>query len=286
MNAITKISILKDAELFRRQALIGGVWQDARTDATVEVVDPASLNVLGTVPDMGRDETRAAIDAAANAFKGWKAKTHAERAGLLERWHDLMRQHEEDLALLLTLEQGKPLAEARGEIRYGASFVKWFAEEARRISGSTIPSPTADRRILVLKEPIGVCAIITPWNFPNAMITRKVAPALAAGCTAVIKPAPETPLTALALAVLAERAGLPAGVLNIITGDAPAIGGVLTSHPAVKFVGFTGSTEVGKLLMRQAASTVKKVGLELGGNAPFIVFDDADLEAAVEGAMV
>ena len=285
MNAITKISILKDGELFRRQALIDGVWQDARTKATVEVVDPASLNALGTVPDMGRVETRAAIEAAAKAFKGWKAKTHAERAALLERWHDLMRQHEEDLALLLTLEQGKPLAEARGEIRYGASFVKWFAEEARRISGSTIPSPTADRRILVLKEPIGVCAIITPWNFPNAMITRKVAPALAAGCTAVIKPSEFTPFSALALGVLAERAGIPAGVINIVTGLPAEIGKELMANETVRKISFTGSTRVGALLMKGAADSIKRLSLELGGNAPFIVFDDADLDLAIEGAI-
>ena len=218
MNAMTKIGTFNDADLFRQQALIGGVWREADTKAVVEVINPASLNVLGTVPDMGGDETRAAIGAAAEAFKSWKKKTHAERAGLLERWHDLIRQHEQDLALLLTLEQGKPLAEALAEIRYGASFVKWFAEEARRIGGSTIPSPTADRRILVLKEAVGVCAVITPWNFPNAMITRKVAPALAAGCTVVIKPSEFTPFSALALGVLAERAGIPAGVINIVTG--------------------------------------------------------------------
>src|SRR5918994_2705179 len=279
------MNALKDKALFRQQALIGGVWQDARTKATVDVIDPASLKVLGTIPDMGSDETRAAIDAAANAFKGWKAKTHAERATFLERWHDLMRQHEEDLALLLTLEQGKPLAEARGEIRYGASFVQWFAEEARRISGSTIPSPTADRRILVLKEAVGVCAIITPWNFPNAMITRKVAPALAAGCTVVIKPSDFTPFSALALGVLAERAGIPAGVVNIVTGMPAEIGAELTGNPAVRKISFTGSTRVGSLLMAQSAPSVKRLSLELGGNAPFIVFDDADLDAAVGGGV-
>jgi succinate-semialdehyde dehydrogenase/glutarate-semialdehyde dehydrogenase len=285
MNAITKISILKDAGLFRRQALIGGVWQDARTRATVDVVDPASLKVLGTVPDMGPDETRAAIEAAASAFKGWKSRTHAERAALLERWHDLMRQHEEDLALLLTLEQGKPLAEARGEIRYGASFVKWFAEEARRIGGTTIPSPTADRRILVLKEAIGVCAIVTPWNFPNAMITRKVAPALAAGCTVVVKPSEFTPFSALALGVLAERAGIPAGVVNIVTGMPAEIGAEMMANETVRKISFTGSTRVGALLMKGAADSIKRLSLELGGNAPFIVFDDADLDLAVEGVI-
>jgi succinate-semialdehyde dehydrogenase / glutarate-semialdehyde dehydrogenase len=285
MNAMTKISILKDPDLFRQQALIGGIWQDAETKVAVDVVDPASLSVLGTVPDMGGSETRAAIDAAAEAFKSWKKTTHAERAGLLERWHDLIRQHEEDLALLLTLEQGKPLAEARGEIRYGASFVKWFAEEARRIGGSTIPSPTSDRRIVVLKEAVGVCAIITPWNFPNAMITRKVAPALAAGCTVVIKPSEFTPFSALALGVLAERAGIPAGVINIVTGMPAEVGKELMANETVRKISFTGSTRVGALLMKGAAHSIKRLSLELGGNAPFIVFDDADLDLAVEGAV-
>ncbi|MBZ9942340.1 NAD-dependent succinate-semialdehyde dehydrogenase [Mesorhizobium sp. BR1-1-13] len=285
MNAMTTIGILKDADLFRQRALIGDVWQHAHSKATVDVIDPASLELLGMIPDMGRDETRAAIDAAAAAFQGWKRKTHAERAGFLERWHDLIRQHEEDLALLLTLEQGKPLDEARGEIRYGASFVKWFAEEARRIGGSTIPSPTADRRILVLKEAVGVCAIITPWNFPNAMITRKVAPALAAGCTVVIKPSEFTPFSALALGVLAERAGIPAGVINIVTGMPAEIGKELMANETVRKISFTGSTRVGALLMKGAADSIKRLSLELGGNAPFIVFDDADLELAVEGAV-
>lgn len=286
MNAITKIGTFNDADLFRQQALIGGVWREADTKAVAEVTNPASLNVLGTVPDMGGDETRAAIAAAAEAFKSWKKKTHAERAGLLERWHDLIRQHEQDLALLLTLEQGKPLAEASAEIRYGASFVKWFAEEARRIGGSTIPSPTADRRILVLKEAVGVCAVITPWNFPNAMITRKVAPALAAGCTVVIKPSEFTPFSALALGVLAERAGIPAGVINIVTGMPGEIGKELMANETVRKISFTGSTRVGALLMRGAADSIKRLSLELGGNAPFIVFDDADLDNAVEGVIV
>src|SRR5688572_13106238 len=243
------MNALKDKTLFRQQALIGGVWQGASTKATVDVIDPASQDVLGTIPDMGRDETRAAIVAAAEAFKSWKARTHAERAALLERWHDLMQQHEQDLALLLTLEQGKPLAEAHAEIRYGASFVKWFAEEARRIGGSTIPSPTADRRILVLKEAVGVCAIITPRNFPNAMITRKVAPALAAGCTVVIKPSEFTPFSALAIGVLAEEAGIPAGVINIVTGMPAEIGKELMANETVRKISFTGSTRVGALLM-------------------------------------
>ncbi|MBO1025920.1 NAD-dependent succinate-semialdehyde dehydrogenase [Ochrobactrum sp. SD129] len=276
---------LNDQALFRQQALIGGVWQDAASGATVDVTNPASLSTLGTIPDMSGKETRAAIDAAAEAFKLWKKKTHAERAALLERWFALMIEHEQDLALLLTLEQGKPLNEALGEIRYGASFVKWFAEEARRIDGGSIPSPTADRRILVLKEAVGVCAIITPWNFPNAMITRKVAPALAAGCTVVIKPSEFTPFSALALGVLAERAGIPAGVINIVTGMPTEIGNELMANETVRKISFTGSTRVGSLLMKGAADSIKRLSLELGGNAPFIVFDDADLDQAVEGAI-
>ncbi|MER9848674.1 NAD-dependent succinate-semialdehyde dehydrogenase [Mesorhizobium sp. M0106] len=285
MNAMTKIGMFNDSDLFRQQALIGGVWRDGETKGVVDVIDPASQSVLGTVPAMGENETRAAIAAAAEAFKGWRKRTHAERAEFLERWHDLIRQHEQDLALLLTLEQGKPLAEAVAEIRYGASFVKWFAEEARRIGGSTIPSPTADRRILVLKEPVGVCAIITPWNFPNAMIARKVAPALAAGCTVVIKPSEFTPFSALALGVLAERAGIPAGVINIVTGMPVEIGNELMANQTVRKISFTGSTRVGALLMRGAADSIKRLSLELGGNAPFIVFDDADLDKAVEGVI-
>jgi succinate-semialdehyde dehydrogenase/glutarate-semialdehyde dehydrogenase len=242
--------------------------------------------VLARVPRFGAEEATKAVEKAEEAFRSWSRKTAKERSTVLRRWFDLMIANKEDLALIMTSEQGKPLAEARGEVDYAASFVEFYAEEAKRVYGETIPSHRADARIMVIRQPIGVIAAITPWNFPAAMITRKVAPAIAAGCTAVIKPAPETPLTALALGVLAERAGIPAGVLNIVTGDAKAIGEVMTSHPAVRFVGFTGSTAVGKLLMRQAASTVKKVGLELGGNAPFIVFDDADVDAAVDGAMV
>jgi succinate-semialdehyde dehydrogenase/glutarate-semialdehyde dehydrogenase len=276
---------LKDADLFRQRGLIGETWQDARSGKTVDVINPATQSVLGTVPDMGSAETRAAIEAAARAYKTWKKKTHAERAALLEAWHALMLKHEEDLARILTLEQGKPLVEARGEIRYGAGFVKWFAEEARRIGGSTIPSPTPDRRILVLKEAVGVCGIITPWNFPNAMITRKVAPALAAGCTVVIKPSEFTPYSALALGVLAERAGIPAGVINIVTGMPAEIGDELMANDTVRKISFTGSTRVGALLMRGAAGSIKRLSLELGGNAPFIVFDDADLDLAVEGAI-
>ncbi|MBB3407616.1 succinate-semialdehyde dehydrogenase/glutarate-semialdehyde dehydrogenase [Rhizobium sp. BK316] len=276
---------LKETGLFRQQALIGGKWIAAASGNSVEVTDPATQTVIGTVPDMGAAETRAAIEAAEAAYGPWKKKTHAERAALLEAWHALMIDHIEDLALILTTEQGKPLDEARGEIRYGASFVKWFAEEARRIGGHTIPSPAADRRIVVLKEPVGVCGIITPWNFPNAMITRKVAPALAAGCTVVIKPSEFTPFSALAIGWLAEKAGIPAGVINIVTGMPTGIGNEIMANEAVRKISFTGSTRVGSLLMRGAADSVKRLSLELGGNAPFIVFDDADLDAAVEGTI-
>jgi succinate-semialdehyde dehydrogenase / glutarate-semialdehyde dehydrogenase len=274
---------LNDASLLKDRCYVGGAWLGEPRD---EVDNPATGEVVGRVPHFGEAEAVRAVEAAEEAFESWSRRLAKERSQILRRWFDLILANKEDLALLMTSEQGKPLAEARGEVDYAASFVEFYAEEAKRVYGETIPSHRPDARIVVLKQPIGVVAAITPWNFPAAMITRKVAPALAAGCTAVVKPAPETPLTALALAALAERAGIPPGVLNIITGDAPAIGGVLTSHPAVRFVGFTGSTEVGKLLMRQAASTVKKVALELGGNAPFIVFDDADIEAAAEGAIV
>ncbi|MDN4999306.1 NAD-dependent succinate-semialdehyde dehydrogenase [Bradyrhizobium sp. GCM10027634] len=277
---------LSDKQLFRQQGLICGQWQGALSGATIDVIDPATQTVLGTVPAMGRDDTSAAIAAAAKAYGSWRAKTNAGRAALLEAWHGLMIAHLDDLARILTLEQGKPLEESKGEIRYGASFVKWFAEEARRIGGSTIPSPTPDRRIVILKEPVGVCAIITPWNFPNAMITRKVAPALAAGCTVVIKPSEFTPHSALALAVLAERAGIPAGVINVVTGLPSEIGAEIMANETVRKISFTGSTRVGSLLMRGAADSVKRVSLELGGNAPFIVFDDADLDLAVEGAIM
>jgi succinate-semialdehyde dehydrogenase/glutarate-semialdehyde dehydrogenase len=274
---------LNDPTLLVERCLVGGAWIGEPADA---VENPATGEVIARVPRFGAQEATRAVEAAEAAFRTWSRKTAKERSGILRRWFELMLENKEDLALIMTSEQGKPLAEARGEVDYAASFIEFYAEEAKRVYGETIPSHRPDARIIVARQPVGVVAAITPWNFPAAMITRKVAPAVAAGCTAVIKPAPETPLTALALGVLAERAGLPGGVLNLITGDAPAIGGVLTSHPAVRFVGFTGSTEVGKLLMRQAASTVKKVGLELGGNAPFIVFDDADLDAAVEGAIV
>jgi len=274
-----------DNTLFRQQACIDGRWCDAASGDTVAVFDPALGEQVGTVPRMGEAETVAAIEAANAALPAWKQRTAKERAGLLRKWFELILQHEQDLAALMTREQGKPLQEALGEVRYAASFIEWFAEEAKRLYGDVIPSPTADKRLVVVQEPIGVCTAITPWNFPAAMITRKAAPALAAGCTMVVKPANETPFTALALAELALRAGIPAGALNIVTGDAVAIGKQFTSHPLVRKLSFTGSTPVGRLLMAQCAGTIKKVSLELGGNAPFIVFDDADVEAAVEGAL-
>jgi succinate-semialdehyde dehydrogenase/glutarate-semialdehyde dehydrogenase len=276
---------LKDSRLFRQQCYIDGAWADADSGKTIEVTNPATDEVLGTIPEMGAGETRRAIAAADKAWPAWRAKTAKERAKILRKWFDLMMENQDDLAVLMTAEQGKPLAESKGEIAYGASFVEWFAEEAKRVYGDTVPQHQPDKRIVVIKEPIGVVAAITPWNFPNAMITRKCAPALAAGCPVVIKPATQTPYSALALAELAERAGMPKGVLNIVTGSAKAIGGEMTSNPTVRKLSFTGSTEIGKLLMSQCAGTVKKVSLELGGNAPFIVFDDADLDAAVEGAM-
>ena len=280
------IQALHDPALLREACLIGGQWRAAGSGRTLDVIDPATQEAIGAVPDADGADTRAAVEAAAAAFGGWRARTAAERAALLEAWHALMLEHVEDLALILTREQGKPLAEARGEIRYGASFVKWFAEEARRVDGATIPAPTADRRIIVMKEPVGVCGIVTPWNFPNAMITRKVAPALAAGCTVVIKPSELTPFSALALGVLAERAGIPPGVVNIVTGMPAAIGAELTGNPTVRKISFTGSTRVGALLMRQAADGIKRLSLELGGNAPFLVFDDADLDLAIDGVLV
>ena len=285
MTMTSKPLALSDPDLFRQAALIGGDWVQADGGATVAVTDPATGAVIGTVPDVSAGQTRAAIEAAEAAFQSWRKRPHAERAALLERWFALMTDHAEDLALILTLEQGKPLSEARGEIGYGASFVKWFAEEARRIDGPVIPAPAGDRQIVVLKEPVGVSAIITPWNFPNAMITRKVAPALAAGCTVVIKPSEFTPFSALALGVLAERAGIPAGVVNIVTGMPAVIGAELTANAKTRKLSFTGSTRVGSILMAQCAPTIKRLSLELGGNAPFIVFDDADLDAAVEGAI-
>lgn len=276
---------LQDKDLFRERVLIGGAWIEAVSGARLAVTDPATGATLGHVPDVSAAETRAAIKAAEAAFGPWRRRTNGDRATLLEAWFHLMQAHAEDLARILTAEQGKPLAEARAEIGYGASFVKWFAEEARRIEGSVIPAPTADRRILTLKQPVGVSGIITPWNFPNAMITRKVAPALAAGCTVVIKPSELTPFSALALGILAERAGIPAGVINIVTGQPAEIGAELTGNETVRKISFTGSTRVGSILMAQSAPSVKRLSLELGGNAPFIVFDDADLDAAVEGAI-
>jgi succinate-semialdehyde dehydrogenase/glutarate-semialdehyde dehydrogenase len=276
---------LKDAKLFRQQCYINGEWVDADDKSTLAVHNPADGAQIGTVPKMGASETRRAIEAANAAWPAWRAKTAKERAAILRKWFDLMMAHQEDLAVLMTVEQGKPLSESRGEIAYGASFIEWFAEEAKRVYGDTIPAQSTDRRIVVIKQPVGVCAAVTPWNFPNAMITRKAGPALAAGCTMVIKPASQTPYSALALCELAERAGIPKGVLSVVTGASGAIGKELTTNPLVRKFTFTGSTEVGKLLMQQCASTVKKVSLELGGNAPFIVFDDADLDSAVEGAM-
>ncbi len=287
--ADTHTDALRGDGLLRDRGLIGGEWVNADSGATFAVTDPASGETLAALPRMGAAETRAAIDAARDALPAWRATPAAGRARILRRWSELMIEHVEPLALLMTLEQGKPLAEARAEIAYAASFFEWFAEEGKRIYGDTIPSPNPDNRIVVLKQPVGVTAGITPWNFPAAMPARKAAPALAAGCTMVLKPAEQTPLSSLAVAELGLRAGVPAGVFNVVTGDgddAPAIGGELTGNPVVRKLSFTGSTEIGKLLMRQAADHVQKVSLELGGNAPFIVFDDADLDAAVAGAIV
>jgi succinate-semialdehyde dehydrogenase / glutarate-semialdehyde dehydrogenase len=285
INKMTTFS-LQDQGLFRSQAYIGGKWCDADNGATLKVNNPATGEILGTVPMMGAAETRRAIEAAKNAFADWSRKPAKERSVLLRRWHDLMLANIDDLGNLMTAEQGKPLSEAKGEVAYAASFIEWFAEEGKRVYGDTIPSPWNDRRLVVIKQPIGVCAAMTPWNFPAAMITRKAGPALASGCAMVAKPASATPYSALALAALAERAGIPAGVFNVLTGSSKAIGGELTSNPNVRKVTFTGSTEVGRELMKQSADTIKKLSLELGGNAPFIVFDDADLDAAVEGAII
>jgi succinate-semialdehyde dehydrogenase / glutarate-semialdehyde dehydrogenase len=276
---------LKDPSLFRDRAYVNGAWVEADGKGRIDVDNPADGNVIGSVPKMGAAETRRAIEAAEAALPAWRALPAKERSRILRKWFELMVANADDLAAILTAEQGKPLAEAKGEILYGASFVEWFAEEAKRIYGDVIPAATADRRILVIKQPIGVFGAITPWNFPNAMITRKLGPGLAAGCTGVVKPASQTPFSALALAELAERAGIPKGVLNIVTGDARAIGTELCTNPTVRKITFTGSTEIGRVLMRQSADTIKKLSLELGGNAPFIVFDDADLDAAAEGAL-
>jgi succinate-semialdehyde dehydrogenase/glutarate-semialdehyde dehydrogenase len=285
MSSSTGLPALKDPSLFRTQAFLAGEWVGADSGRTLNVTNPATGALIGTVPEMGAAETRRAIEAANKAWPAWRAKTAKERAAILRKWFELLMANQEDLAILMTAEQGKPLTESRGEIAYAASFIEWFAEEGKRVYGDTIPTFKPDARIVVTKEPIGVTAAITPWNFPAAMITRKAGPALAAGCPMVIKPATATPYSAFALAVLAERAGVPAGVLSVLTGSARAIGGEMTGNPIVRKLSFTGSTEIGKVLMEQCAGTVKKVSMELGGNAPFIVFDDADLDAAVLGAM-
>ena len=276
---------LRDPALFRQQCYVGGEWVDADSGASFDVIDPANGQTIGTVPSFGVAETRRAVEAANAAYPAWRALTGKERASVLRRWYELMLEHQEDLAIIMTAEQGKPMAESRGEIVFGSSFIEWFAEEAKRAYGDVIPTHLADRRIVVTKEPVGVVASITPWNFPNAMITRKAGPALAAGCTVVARPASSTPLSALALGELATRAGIPAGVFNVVTGPSSSVGGELTSNPIVRKLSFTGSTAVGKILLEQCAGTVKKVSMELGGNSPFIVFDDADVDAAVEGAM-
>ena len=276
---------LKDKKLFRQQCYVDGKWIDADSKDTIKVTNPADGKALGTVPKLGTAETRKAIEAANRAWPAWRAKTGKERAAILRRFYELMVENADDLAAIMTLEQGKPLAEAKGEVVYAASFMEWFGEEAKRVYGDTIPENVGGRRIVVTKEPIGVVACITPWNFPSAMITRKAGPALAAGCTVVCRPASQTPFSATALAEIAERAGIPAGVFNVVTGSAGEQGAELTGNPIVRKLSFTGSTEIGKLLMEQCAATVKKMSLELGGNAPFIVFDDADLDAAVEGAL-
>ena len=284
-NATTSSVALNDSRLFRQACYIDGAWVEAQGRPAIDVDNPATGEIIGVVPRLGRAETRQAIDAAARALPSWRRKTAKERAQALRRWFDLMMANQDDLARLMTTEQGKPLSESRGEVAYAAAFLEWFGEEAKRVYGDTIPPHQSDKRIVVIKEPVGVVACITPWNFPLAMITRKAGPAIAAGCTVVLKPASQTPFSALALAELAERAGIPGGVFNVITGSAADIGAELTSNPIVRKLSFTGSTETGKLLMAQCAGTVKKISLELGGNAPFVVFDDADLDAAVEGAI-
>jgi succinate-semialdehyde dehydrogenase/glutarate-semialdehyde dehydrogenase len=276
---------LRDTTLFRQQCHVAGSWIDADSGAAAPIANPATGETIGHVPELGAGETRRAIEAAHAAMPGWRALTAQARAIILRRWFNLMLEHQEDLATLMTVEQGKPLAEARGEIAYAASFIEWFAEEGKRVYGDIIPAHQPDKRILVLKEAVGVCAAITPWNFPAAMIARKAGAALAAGCAMVVKPAPQTPFSALALAELAQRAGLPAGILNVVTGPAQPIGDALLDHPLVRKLSFTGSTRTGKYLMQRCAGTLKRLSLELGGNAPFIVFDDADLDAAVAGAL-
>ena len=285
MDAEVKIK-LNDPTLLRQQCYINGEWVSAASGQTIEVTDPATSAVIASVPSLSAAEVRSAVEAADAAWASWRKKTGKERSQVMRTWFNLMMEHQEDLACLMTIEQGKPLAESRGEIAYAASFIEWFAEEAKRVYGDVMDHPLPGKRIVVLKQPIGVVACITPWNFPAAMITRKCAPALAAGCTVVIKPASQTPLSALALAELAERAGVPKGVVNVITGKASTVGGELTANPTVRKLSFTGSTEIGKILMKQCTDTVKKVSMELGGNAPFLVFDDADIDAAVAGAML
>ena len=285
-DTIERISALRDPALLRQQCYVDGKWADADSGATHAVVNPATGRTIGTVPVFMAAETRRAIEAADRAWPAWRSKTAKERAAILRKWNDLVLANVDDLALILTSEQGKPLAESKGEVTIGAAYIEWFAEEAKRVYGDVIPTIGNDRRLVVIKQPVGVCAAITPWNFPTSMITRKVSPALAAGCTVVIKPAEATPYSALALAELAHRAGFPPGVLNVVTGKASAIGGEMCANPIVRKLSFTGSTEIGRLLMQQVAPTVKKISLELGGNAPFIVFDDADLDAAAEGAIV
>jgi succinate-semialdehyde dehydrogenase / glutarate-semialdehyde dehydrogenase len=285
MSQATLKITLKDPSLLKTTAYISGNWTTSDDDSTLEVKNPATGELIAKIPRMGQQETRRAIEAANKSWPAWRKTTARERSKILRTWHNLMLENADDLALILTTEQGKSLAESKGEILYAASFLEWFAEESKRVYGDTIPSPASDKRIVVTKEPIGVCAAITPWNFPAAMITRKVGPALAAGCPIIVKPAEATPLSALALAVLAERAGVPPGVFSVVTGDPKAIGAEMTSNPIVRKLSFTGSTAIGRLLMSQCAPTVKKVSLELGGNAPFIVFDDADLDAAVAGAI-
>ncbi len=277
---------LKNKKLFRQQCFIDGQWINADNKQTVDVINPATEEIIGSVPKMGVAETKRAIEAAQKAQVAWREKTAKERSKILRRWYELIEENKDDLALILTLEQGKPLAEAKGEIEYGASYLEWFAEEAKRVYGDVIPGHLKDKRISVIKQPIGVTAAVTPWNFPNAMITRKAGPALAVGCAMVLKPASMTPYSALALAVLAEEAGVPAGILNIVTGSSKVIGGELTSNPTVRKLSFTGSTEIGSELIKETSSTIKKLSMELGGNAPFIVFDDADVDAAVDGAMM
>lgn len=285
-STVNTASELKDPKLFREASYVNGEWIGIGAGGALDVDNPATGEIIGRVPNLGARETKQAIDAANTAFPAWSKKTAKERSVILRKWAELILQNQDDLAKLMTIEQGKPLSESKGEVVYAAGFLEWFAEEARRIYGDTIPPHQADKRIVIIKQPIGVVACITPWNFPLAMITRKAGPALGAGCTLVLKPAEQTPFSALALAELAERAGVPKGVFNIVTGAPVEIGGELTSNPVVRKLSFTGSTEIGKLLMKQCSGTVKKISLELGGNAPFIVFDDADLDAAVEGALV